>query len=776
MHCLLRLVSAALLACALVHCAVAASNSFTIANNQFMRDGQAIQIKSACIHYSRVPATLWRDRLLRIQAAGFNAIQTYNFWNFHNYEEGKYDFEGDRNVTQFLEIANELGLMVLFRAGPYGCGEWEFGGFPAWLLAKNVTLRTYEDNYIAEVTKWWNVMLPKLVPYLYENGGPVIMVQVENEFGSYGDVQSNPADEQYMVYLVGLVRGILGDKVTVYTTDGGSLGYMQRGSLQGSIVYTVGDFGPGSNMNDSFEAQRQMNGDGLSPNMCSEFYSGWLTHWGEQMANTSSANLASSLNDLLQSGASVSMYMGHGGTNFGFYSGANGGGGSSYQPHITSYDYDSPISEGGQHGYGSDGVDKYTAVQKVLLAYPQPGDAPTPQEPAAPSFFSASVNLMQQVSLMDSLDVLTVNTVQASTPNASEFYGQNYGFTLYSTGIRPFSAFNLSIPNVRDRAQVFLNGAYYGTTYRVTPQTIQLPQLPTKHAPLDILVENMGRINYGHGMTDPKGIPDGQVLLNQSQVLDQWVARTLPMETEQLANLKFSNISQQTDFTNVPTFFTANFTLSTVESSQSTYFLSLGWGKGVVWINGNNVGRYWDAMGPQHALYIPSQYLVEGTNQIVILELEAPQSQLKVQFVESPNMQCDPTATKGSLNYVKLYDQASAVESNQLWTLSGTQLQLQNDTSMCVAPSGAGVSALVVAECDASNANQQWKYNSDTQEIINNGNGMCMDVTAHADSNGAPLEVYACNGGDNQQFSFGSDGRITSEQQVPLYLTVCWLV
>lgn len=425
-----------------------------------------------------------------------------------------------------LQISSKPAVLLLPFSRPPG--EWEFGGFPAYLLAQNppVTLRTFEAGYIShvgligfyprthrnppstkrrphpipslQVDRWWGQLLPTVKPFLYQNGGPIVMMQVENEFGSYGDVSTNPADLQYMQHLVGLARRYLGSDLILYTTDGGSLSYMTRGSLNGSAVYTVGDFGPGGDYNGSFavcqrcgmhksvkqnqrlalfdtpsflfplrrlllltitpQAMQQMNPQGMSPNMCTEFYSGWLTHWTEAIANTSTEAFVKSLDQVLSDhNASISVYMAHGGTSFGFWSGANFG--SFYQPDITSYDYNAPIAEDGRHGIGKDGADKFAATLAILQKYQNAGSAPPPPEPAAPVFFETNFTLTEAADLLDNIPVLTNGTFAAPYPSTTEKYGQHYGFTLFSTFLAQPGNGTLVINGVRDRAQVFVDGA-----------------------------------------------------------------------------------------------------------------------------------------------------------------------------------------------------------------------------------------------------------------------------------------------------------------------------
>ena len=377
------------------------------------------------------------------------------------------------------------------------------------------------------------------------------MVQMENEYGSYGNVMANPLDKQvstrwsagfvpsliscraqYMEHLVTVARKYLGQNVILYTTDGGDVGYMSRGTLNGSAVLTLGDFGPGSDPMTSFNAQNEFNPPGLSPPMCTEYYTGWLTHWGEQMANTSTSEVATWLRNILAVNGSVSMYMGHGGSNFGFWSGANGGG-ASYQPHITSYDYDAPISEGGGDGYGPDG-NKYTAVREVYTAYRAAAGLPSPcpSPPAAPAVTAyTSVSLTQAVAFMApyALSAITTSSKLVSGDGVSmESLGQNYGFLLYNTTIPSGPATSFTLSFARDRVKVFLNGALKTTVLR-GDAAYTYSGLRAGDA-VQFLVENMGRLNYGGQMTDPKGILPGDLTWGGNSSAIQLTASTIPLE------------------------------------------------------------------------------------------------------------------------------------------------------------------------------------------------------------------------------------------------------
>ncbi|EHH51741.1 hypothetical protein EGM_11177 [Macaca fascicularis] len=323
---------------------------FEIAYSQdrFLKDGQPFRYISGSIHYSRVPRFYWKDRLLKMKMAGLNTIQTYVPWNFHEPWPGQYQFSEDHDVEYFLRLAHELGLLVILRPGPYICAEWEMGGLPAWLLEKEaILLRSSDPDYLAAVDKWLGVLLPKMKPLLYQNGGPIITVQVENEYGSYF-----ACDFDYLRFLQKRFHHHLGDDVVLFTTDGAHETFLQCGALQG--LYTTVDFGPGSNITDAFQIQRKCEPKG--PLINSEFYTGWLDHWGQPHSTIKTEVVASSLYDILARGASVNLYMFIGGTNFAYWNGAN----SPYAAQPTSYDYDAPLSEAG------DLTEKYFALRNVI--------------------------------------------------------------------------------------------------------------------------------------------------------------------------------------------------------------------------------------------------------------------------------------------------------------------------------------------------------------------------------------------------------------------------
>lgn len=602
--------------------------------NQFLKDGVAFRYISGSMHYSRVPSAYWRDRLEKMYAAGLNSVQTYVPWNYHEDQPGMYDFQGERDISKFIQTAQDVGLLVILRAGPYMCGEWEMGGFPAWLLRDpNIRLRTSDTTYLSYVDKWLGMLLPKMKPLLYENGGPIISIQVENEYGSY------PAcDAAYMGHLRDKFHQYLGPNIVLFTTDGASNGFLKCGHTPG--LYATVDFGPGGNVTDHFKAQRDYEPKG--PLVNSEFYTGWLDHWGEHHSTTSSTTVADSLDAILKLNASVNMYMFEGGTSFGFMNGANGGD-SSYQPQPTSYDYDAPLSEAG------DPTEKYLAIRKVISKYHELPSVPVP--PATHKSVYGKVQMTASAWLLDSKS-LAVNESNADHPLNMEVLNQNFGFVVY-TLMKPLDVptsgsvnYTLTMITLHDRAVVYVDDVVQGIVSRMDigslNATVQITIPSTSKGELNIIVENQGRINYGSDIDDRKGILGGVTLNGTS--LKGWKSSSYPLKN--LSSILFKELSTNPVHTSTA-FFHAQLPFFKIDQqANDSYLLLNGWTKGQVFINGHNLGRYWPVKGPQKTLYVP--YTVFNTenpadNEIIVFEIDkAPCSQpfneCFVTFTDTPDI------------------------------------------------------------------------------------------------------------------------------------------
>ncbi|WP_088547181.1 glycoside hydrolase family 35 protein [Paenibacillus aquistagni] len=574
-------------------------STFTIEGKQFLYNGSPVRIIGGAMHYYRIVPQYWKDRLLKLKACGFNTVETCVPWNLHEPEEGRFNFEGIADITRFIELAHELGLFVIIRPSPYTCAEWEFGGFPAWLLQhSDIQLRSSDPYYLEKVDHYYDVLMEKFRPYLCTQGGPIIAMQIENEYGSYGN------DKAYLEHLrIGMIkRGI---DVLLFTSDGPT-DYMLQGGTLPNVLATV-NFG--SRPEQAFDKLLEYQPD--KPVVCMEYWNGWFDHWGEEHHVRDHAEVAEVLDRILASGASVNFYMFHGGTNFGFYNGANYS--DKYEPTVTSYDYHALLNEAG------DITEKYLAIREVIGKYVELPDIPLPAP--APKMSLGPIQMTEQAGLFESLDRLS-RPINSPYPVTMEKLGQDYGFILYETKIPgPLGKSKLAVQEIRDRAIVYLNGEYQGVIDRNThdpslhvSETDILLEIPKGGAKLSLLVENMGRINYGWKLKDPKGITEG-VRLGQ-QFLYDWTIYSLPLKD--LSALRFEPAPMEPDnMLTGPRFHKATITLDRIADT----FLQLeGWTKGAAYINGFNLGRYWD-VGPQKTLYVPAPLLREGDNVLILFEL-----------------------------------------------------------------------------------------------------------------------------------------------------------
>lgn len=558
-----------------------------IEGDQFVLDGRPLRILSGAMHYFRVVPEYWEDRLLKLRAMGLNTVETYIAWNLHERKKSEFSFDPRHDFTAFIRKAGELGLHVIVRPGPYISAEWDFGGMPAWLLAdQNMRVRCLHVLFLEALDRWFDVLVPRLAELQTSRGGPVIAMQVENEYGSFG------TDKKYLQFVeMGLrQRGI---DVPLFTSDGWTDGALQGGTLP-HLLKTI-NFG--KNAADAFLKLRQYQGAG--PLMCMEFWNGWYDHWGKPHHTRSAAEAAAALDEILSVGASVNFYMFHGGTNFGFMNGANDDG--QYWPTITSYDYDAPLSESG------DPTDKFYAFRQVISRHVDIPQAPLPRVSRKTCY--PGLRMDQHAPLFDNLDRISAGA-RRTTPETMERMGQNHGFILYRTDIDgPRSGEELFVQEIRDRAQVYLDGHLLGILERGRMPGSLPVSFDQPRARLDLLVENMGRVNFGPYIQDRKGITEGARL--GSQFLFHWQIYCLPLED--LSKLEWKDLTAGAG----PAFFRTSFE---VGDPTDTFLALPGWTKGVVWINGFNLGRYWDR-GPQRTLYVPGPVLKSGENELVIFEL-----------------------------------------------------------------------------------------------------------------------------------------------------------
>ncbi|KRG15434.1 glycoside hydrolase family 35 protein [Lederbergia galactosidilytica] len=570
----------------------------------FLLDGKEIQLLSGAMHYFRTVPEYWEDRLRKLKAAGLNTVETYVAWNIHEPEEGQFQFEGIADIVKFVKTAEKVGLHVIVRPGPYICAEWEFGGFPYWLMTvPNIKLRCFNQPYLDKVDRYFDVLFEKLNPLLSANGGPIIALQIENEYGSFGN------DKQYLEYMRDGLKKRAGD-MFLFTSDGPTHSMFSGGMIDG--VFETANFG--SRGYDAFNILKEYQPKG--PGMCMEFWHGWFDHWGEEHHTRSAASVVESLEEILEQNGSVNFYMGHGGTNFAFYNGANHNE-EIYQPTITSYDYDALLTESGEV------TEKLYQVRKAFEKYVDLPEMVLPDP--LPKKAYGKVVLNEKAELLASLEQLSQPQYSAA-PLTMEEYGQGYGFIVYETTIKgAYGKQNLTVQDVHDRGQVYLNGEFVGLVDRISGKSTLEVDITEKETKVQIIVENMGRINYGPFLVDFKGVTEGVRLGNQ--FLFDWTVYPLPLTD--LSKLTFSN---QTAKEEHPYFHRG--TLH-IEEVADTFIDVSEWKKGVVFVNGHNLGRYWE-IGPQQTLYVPAPFLQEGENEIILLELHHHEKE--VIFKDTPNL------------------------------------------------------------------------------------------------------------------------------------------
>ena len=566
----------------------------TIQNEKFMLNGKPFQIYSGAIHYFRVLPEYWRDRLEKLKAAGFNTVETYVCWNLHEPKKGEFDFTGRLDIERYIKTAQELGLYVIIRPGPYICAEWDFGGLPAWLLKdKNMRLRCNDPVFLQHVSDFYAELFRRLAPLQITRGGNIIAMQVENEYGSYGN------DKKYLnrIHEIILKNGA---EVLLFTADGTQKSMIAGGGIDG--VYKTLNFG--SRAATAFNALKGVQEH--MPRVCMEFWCGWFDHWGGKHHTRGYKAVLKEMNDFFAQNAGFNFYMFHGGTNFGFTAGANHY--LRYSPTITSYDYCALLNEYGDY------TPAYHAVRRLMHEKQGLPHGELPPEPKLQSI--GKVNLTEKTGLFENMDLIGEQHY-SPMPESMEYYGQNFGLIYYKTTVHgAYGMCSMMLRDLHDRAYVYVDGELKktfdvmkpdGLIKRIMKKDGLLLNLKNEKTELGILVEAMGRVNYGEHLTDRKGI--SAVNLNLQTVMDYEVT-TLPLDN--IEKLDFTRGASK-----YPMFFRGKFRAS----SQAESFVRLdGFTKGVVYVNGFNLGRYWKK-GPQKTLYLPGALLKEE-NEIVVLELE----------------------------------------------------------------------------------------------------------------------------------------------------------
>lgn len=575
-------------------------NRFEI-KEDFLVNGKKTKIISGAIHYFRLTEKQWEDSLYNLKALGANTVETYIPWNIHEPFEGEFDFGGMKNVEGFIQKAAEFDLMVILRPSVYICAEWEFGGLPAWLLnSPGMRVRSTCPLFMEKVRNYLCHLIPKLVPYQVTNGGPVIMMQIENEYGSYG------MEKEYL-YQTKIIMEELGVDVPLFTADGADPEFLDSGTLIDEGVFVTGNFGSHSKENVQ-HLQNFFDQHGKKwPIMCMEFWDGWFNRWGEEIIRRDAEELAKDVKEMLELG-SINFYMFHGGTNFGFYNGCSARGMKDL-PQITSYDYDALLDEAGNP------TPKYFAVQKVIKEVCPDVWQTEPRIKTLANY--GKVQVKAAVSLFETLaDIADVQ--ESIYPLTMEEMGSGLGYSLYEIEIKNYHRENkFKLIGASDRAQVFLDNVLYATVNQeeVVDFGVVKGRSDKETLNVKVLIENNGRVNYGYKLmmhTQRKGIREG-IMHNMNYQLG-YKQFALDMSKEQLEKVDYS----KKFVTGHPTFYKFEIEVST---AIDTYIDCSKFGKGFVAVNGINLGRYWN-IGPVGSLYCPKEFLKEGVNEIVVFETE----------------------------------------------------------------------------------------------------------------------------------------------------------
>ncbi|ALL02136.1 MULTISPECIES: glycoside hydrolase family 35 protein [Streptococcus] len=577
---------------------------------EFYLNQQPFKILSGAIHYFRIQPDDWYHSLYNLKALGFNTVETYIPWNVHEPQKGQFCFEGILDLEKFLQIAQDLDLYVILRPSPYICAEWEFGGLPTWLLEEDMRIRSSDPAYLAAVASYYDELMPRLVPHLLENGGNILMMQVENEYGSYGE------DKEYLraVRDMMLERGVT---CPLFTSDGPWRAALRAGTLIEDDVFVTGNFGSKAKENFA-QMQEFFDEHGKKwPLMCMEFWDGWFNRWKEPVVTRDPEELAEAVHEVLQQG-SINLYMFHGGTNFGFMNGCSARGNIDL-PQVTSYDYEALLDEQGNP------TPKYFAIQQMLKKYYP--EYPQMEPLVKESFELKNIPLSEKVSLFETLEDVA-QPIESLYPMKMEELGQNVGYLLYRTEAEwDADEERIRVIDARDRMQLFVDEELVVNQYQMEiGEDIFVPRQKQSTHQIDILIENMGRVNYGHKLlaeSQHKGIRTG--VCKDLHFMLHW--KQYPLELKNPEKIDFTKEWHE----NQPAFYAFDVELKAL---KDTYLELTHFGKGIVFVNGVNIGRFWD-VGPTLSLYIPHGLLTIGKNRIIIFETEGKYSEF-IHLVHKP--------------------------------------------------------------------------------------------------------------------------------------------
>ncbi|MEU1491047.1 beta-galactosidase [Streptomyces sp. NPDC005776] len=572
---------------------------FTVGDDHFRLDGKPVRLLSGALHYFRVHEAQWEHRLSMLRAMGLNCVETYVPWNLHEPRPGEFRDVGA--LGRFLDAARRAGLWAVVRPGPYICAEWENGGLPAWVTGRfGRRVRTRDAGYLTAVERWFAELLPQVAERQIDRGGPVIMVQAENEYGSYG------TDAVYLRRITAML-GECGVSVPLFTSDGPEDHMLTGGSVPGLLA--TANFGSGAR--EAFRVLRRHQPGG--PLMCMEFWCGWFEHWGAPPVLRDPAQAAGALREILECGASVNIYMAHGGTNFAGWAGANRSGplqDEDLLPTVTSYDYDAPVDEYGRP------TEKFRLFREVLAAYADGPLPPLPPEPAG--LAPVRAELTEWAPLPDVMEALgDEEAAPSGVPPTFEELGVDRGLVRYRVAVPgPRSPYTLAVSGLRDRAVVYVDGIRKGV---LTEGDNCLAEPVGGPAEVELWVESLGRVNYGPRLGEPKGITGG--VLHERQFLHGVRARALRLDAfdgpAAVEGVPFVPV----DGSGGTGLYRGTFEVADVSGTGHAGLELPGWTRGFVWVNGFCLGRYW-AAGPQRTLYVPGPVLRDGANEVWVLELE----------------------------------------------------------------------------------------------------------------------------------------------------------
>ena len=579
--------------------------TFEVGKNTFLLNGKPFVVKAAEVHYPRIPRPYWEHRIKMCKALGMNTLCLYVFWNIHEQEEGKFDFTGNNDIAAFCRLAQKHGMYVIVRPGPYVCAEWEMGGLPWWLLKKkDIRLREQDPYFMERVEIFEKEVGKQLADLQLARGGNIIMVQVENEYGSYG------VDKPYVSAIRDIVRNAGFTDVALFQCDWAS-NFTNNGL--DDLIWTM-NFGTGSNIDQQFAKLKELRPE--SPLMCSEFWSGWFDKWGGRHETRDSKDMVAGMREMLEKGISFSLYMTHGGTSFGHWAGANSPG---FAPDVTSYDYDAPINEYGQ------ATPKFWELREMMAEF---SDKKLPAVPSAPMPIVSfpKVELTQFVSIDRGIG----KRVQSREVKTFEDLDLGWGTVKYSTTLPEIKSQSLlTLKDGHDYAQVYINGKYIGKIDRVLHESsLTLPSVKQGDV-LVILVEAMGRINFGRAIKDFKGITD-QVLITTevnghatTYDLKNWEIATISDDYETAVKAFEGPMTLEARHDMLQGkmgYYRGYFNLKKV---GDTFLNMETWGKGLVYVNGHALGRFWN-IGPQQTLYLPGCWLKKGQNEVIVLDVVGP--------------------------------------------------------------------------------------------------------------------------------------------------------